>query len=75
MTEVEVILDAAWPDRVHRARIVGERLTPSNVRDALTDGRYFYREGVVWWPDGGYGYRVYRYSMRRIHKRWRSDNE
>lgn len=23
MTEVEVILDAAWPDRVHRARPTG----------------------------------------------------
>lgn len=70
MIEVEVILDTTWPDRVHRVKINGDRLTPSNVRDALTDGRYVYREGVVWWPDGGYGYRIYRHSVRKLHKRW-----
>lgn len=68
--EVEVILDTTWPERFIRRRVTGDRLTLRNVRDALTDGRYVYREGVVWWPDGGYGYRIYRHSVRKLHKRW-----
>lgn len=49
------------------------RLTPLAAREILYEvsgQRFFMRPGAVFWPEGGYGYRVYAHSTRKIYKRW-----
>lgn len=46
-------------------------LTPLVARITLenaVDRPGFPPTGAVWWPDGGYGYRVYKRHVRKIYK-------
>lgn len=72
--EVEVIFGDLWEhSKTERDRIPFSRLTRLAARETLEHyGRdRLSHDGAVWWPEGGYGYRVYRYSMRKLHRRWR----
>ena len=59
--------------KTNRMTIPFLRLTPLIARTVLenaVDRPYFPPTGAVWWPDGGYGYRVYKRTVRKIYKRW-----
>jgi hypothetical protein len=71
---VEYIFGDLWePGKTRRMTVPFSRLTARAAREILFHAvkhTAFSPSGAVWWPDGGYGYRVYRHSMRKIHKRW-----
>lgn len=43
-----------------------DRLTPKAARGALEVAFGNANGGDVWWPEGGYGYRVYGKSARKL---------
>jgi hypothetical protein len=65
--EVEVFDSFYWPCRaIGRSQIPGSHLALDGARSALANHS---RVGVVWWQGGGYGYRLYEHSARKIYRR------
>lgn len=68
--EVEIVFGDLWipTSRTWRVNVPGPRLTRGAARDILME--HFYDSGAVWWSEGGYGYRVYPHSVRKLHRQW-----
>lgn len=75
---VEYAFGDLWePGKTRRMTIPFSYLTPLIARIALEhapDLPYFMPQGMVWWPDGGYGYRVYRRAVRKLYKHWNEES-
>ena len=76
---IEFIASDLWsPGQARRMTVPFDRLTPSAAREilyhAVEERMALSPEGAVWWPEGGYGYRVYQHSTAKLYKRWKDED-